>query len=39
MSGTNKRDAIRERHLQAHSDALDGLVIDPWIDGQSVSYE
>ena len=37
MSDNERRTAVRERHLQAHNDALADLVIVPWIDGTTVS--
>lgn len=39
MSDTEIPDAIRDRHLQAHRDALDGLTIEAWIDGESVGAD
>lgn len=39
MQDHETRDSVRERHLEAHADALDGIGIDPWIDGESVSRE
>jgi len=39
MAKRETRDAIRERHLQAHDDALDGLTIEAWIGGESVGSD
>lgn len=39
MHESETRTAVRERHLQAHDEALADIVIEPWIDGETVSRE
>ena len=39
MADTETRDSVRERHLHAHRYALDGVMIEAWIDGESVGAD
>jgi aldehyde dehydrogenase (NAD+) len=39
MAGHETQEAIRERHRRTREDALDGLTIGAWIDGESVATD
>jgi aldehyde dehydrogenase (NAD+) len=39
MSENKPRASIRERHQQAQEQALDGITVAPWIDGEAISTD